>query len=75
VITASRARSTLRFIRDAGGNFENIDVPGYVQTEPFAINVNGEITGIYYDVAFQNVGGFLREPDGQIITFTVPGAT
>jgi hypothetical protein len=62
------------FIRHVDRTLENIDVPGYVQTEPFSINVKGEITGIYYDVAFENVGAFLREPDGQITTFTVPGA-
>jgi len=62
------------FIRDVDGTFEIIDVPGSVQTEPFAINVKGEITGIYYDVASPNVGAFFREPNGQIITFTVPGA-
>jgi hypothetical protein len=62
------------FVRYADGKFQNIDVPGYLQTEPFSINKKGEITGIYNNISVGKTGAFLREPDGRIITFEVPGA-
>lgn len=46
------------------------DVPGATDTEPSAINDNGEIVGFFEP---QNIS-FLREPDGTISTFKVGGS-
>ena len=53
--------------------FITFDPPGSTFTVPHLITENGVIGGYYYDdngVAH----GFLRAPDGQITTFSVPGA-
>ena len=53
--------------------FTTFDVPDSRSTQAFAINPAGQITGIYEDISV-GLHGFLRQPDGTIITFDVPGA-
>ena len=48
------------------------DVPGATSTEAVSINAGGAITGIWGDAA--GAHGFLRQRDGTITTFDVPGA-
>jgi hypothetical protein len=53
--------------------FTTFDVPGAIGTYPQSINNRGSITGYYYD----SLGirhGFLRTPDGSIISFDAPDA-
>lgn len=53
--------------------FTTFDVPDSRSTQASAINPAGQITGIYEDISV-GLHGFLRQPDGTIITFDVPGA-
>lgn len=46
------------------------DVPGSTDTQPFAINSKGQITGSYVDALGKH--GFLRQPDGTLISFDAP---
>lgn len=46
------------------------DPPGSTQTLPSAINIKGQVTGTYIQGL---ANGFLREPDGTIISFDVEG--
>jgi len=71
------------FLREPDGKFTTFEAPG-AGTSPFfgtfaaSINPAGSIAGYYSDgsqVGIQVVyHGFLREPDGKITTFDVPGA-
>src|SRR5882757_5583469 len=53
--------------------FITFDPPGSVDTEPFAINPAGAITGPYFD-ASGNEHGFLRARDGTLTTFDPAGS-
>ena len=63
---------------DAGGNFTTIDVPAYfpkplccaVSTFATGINDSGDIVGYYFDATGWN--GFLRDVEGNFITFDSP---
>ena len=64
------------FLRNRNGAFITFDVPGAEAgpgTFPFAISVDGEITG-FYDNGTNGNHGFLRDKRGFITTFDVPGA-
>ena len=52
-----------------------LDVPGAsgLGAQAFAINRRGEITGSYIDPRGRTAG-FVREPNGKIKTFALPGA-
>jgi hypothetical protein len=54
--------------------FITIDVPGSGDTEPLAINSEGEVAGLYRSGVVGVSHGFIREPDGEIVTFDAPGA-
>jgi hypothetical protein len=55
--------------RPGVGQNHRVRSQGSVNTEPFSINSDGAITGWYY-VAENDYGhGFLRSPDGTIMTF------
>jgi hypothetical protein len=68
------------FLRSPDGGFNAFDAPGASTTPgsgggtfPSSINNAGAITGRYADA--HNVNhGFLRSPEGKLITFDVPGA-
>jgi uncharacterized membrane protein len=69
------------FLRQHNGNFVNFDVhselhPEYIPwTSPQAINLLGQITGLYFDTDSSGSSierGFLRQPDGTIIRFDPP---
>jgi len=68
------------FIRNSDGNFTSFQAPG-ADTTPnsgngtgaTSINDEGAITGYFYD-AHGVAHGFLRNPEGVIVTFDVPGA-
>lgn len=51
-----------------------IKVAHSLSTNPAAINAKGEITGQYFDSHSSQSRGFIREPDGTIATFSIPGA-
>jgi hypothetical protein len=54
------------------GGFATFDAPGAAHgTVPVAINADGTITGYYVD-ASDAPHGFLRAPNGDIVTFDVP---
>src|SRR5882724_13269937 len=68
------------FVRDRNGDITTFDapdagnVPGSFQgTYPFGINTNGAITGFYVDEGNVN-HGFVRNKDGELVEFDVPGA-
>jgi hypothetical protein len=59
------------------GTFVIFDIPGGARDVlPDGINPSGAITGSYDILVNDNVVylGFLRKPDGSIITFGVPGS-
>jgi len=59
-----------------GGSFSTFDVPGGVGgTQPEGINDRTEITGTYYDVSSGLEPGFLRQPDGSVVTIVPPAST
>jgi hypothetical protein len=67
------------FLRTREGKYTVFDAPGADTTPgdengtlPNAINDAGAITGVYFD-SNSNGHGFLRSPEGKIISFDVPG--
>jgi hypothetical protein len=48
--------------------------PGSVWTSPIAINNSGVIAGWYATAYNSTRSGFIREPDGTLVTFSAPGA-
>lgn len=59
---------------DDSGTFITFDVPGARSIHPISINVEGTITGYYFDA--NSLGhGFLRARNGAITVFDVPGGT
>ncbi|HEY1962182.1 MAG TPA: hypothetical protein VGG69_07185, partial [Rhizomicrobium sp.] len=67
------SRFLVGFIRLANGRLHAFVVAGQHGTTPQAINGRGTVTGDYEDSSF--IGhGFVRQPDGTIVTFEVPGA-
>jgi hypothetical protein len=62
------------FLRNVDGSIAKIDVLNATSTFPIAINDKGQVAGDYDipDLLVQR--GFLREADGTITTFNVPGA-
>ena len=68
------------FLLDKNGAVTTFDTPdagnvpnSFQGTFPFGINTNGEITGYYVDATSVN-HGFVRDKDGVIVEFDVPGA-
>src|ERR1700742_3182444 len=60
------------FVRLHDGTVQTFDGEGSQSTiEPYKINDRGDIAGRFYDG--NRMLGFLREPDGTIRTFKVPG--
>jgi hypothetical protein len=57
------------FLRKPGGKVISFDPAGSTNTEAFAINDSGVITGFY------NTHGFVRAPDGTITSFDPSGST
>jgi len=57
-----------------GQTYTTFDPPGSQGTSPVSINAAGQITGSFFDVNFAT-HGFLRDTDGTITTFDVPGAS
>jgi uncharacterized protein (TIGR03437 family) len=54
--------------------FTELTIPGAEVAVAAGINNSGQIAGTYYPSAASNVShGFLRNPDGSIISFDVPG--
>src|SRR5438034_2620594 len=74
----SLAQSAARFNRTT---FTSFDVPGADGTTAGAINPAGQIAGSYFQIStrfgdvFHVNRGYLRNPDGTIVTFDVPGST
>ncbi len=68
------------YVRAPDGNIASFDAPGadltagnFNGTFPAGINLFGTIEGSYYDAS--NVShGFVRTPNGEILTFDAPGA-
>lgn len=60
------------FMRKADGTFSMLDVPGAVQTQPEAINLEGAVAGEYRDAESRH--GFLLTRDGALEPFDVPDA-
>jgi uncharacterized membrane protein len=61
------------FLRDPGGNFTSLTVPGASGTTAVAINDSGTIAGDWFDSA-NNTHAYVRSPDGSFKTFDFPGA-
>jgi uncharacterized membrane protein len=49
--------------------------PGPTGTRATAINAEGQITGYYGDPTDNLQHGYIRQPDGKVVTFNVPGAS
>jgi len=60
------------FIRGAAGHRTRIDPPNSVATFPVAINLEGAVVGYYADSRYQ-FHAFLRNADGEVLAFDVPG--
>ena len=58
------------FLRDPGGTFISIDVPGAISTQAISINDAGAITGWYQQVQGVRFIGFVRDPAGNITSFS-----
>lgn len=69
--------TALGFIRNANGKVTRFNVLNATDTYPVALNALGQVAGSYdivlseFDVVHQ---GFLRQPNGKIVTFVAPGA-
>ena len=63
------------FVRDLAGKIVTFDVAG-ANTYPASINLWGQITGIYTTNTYgvPPFHGFVRQPNGAIITFDAPNA-
>lgn len=61
------------FFEDQYGNKTQFLPPGSTTTFPMAINNGGLVAGYYLDASGIDYG-FLRNPDGTIVTFAAPGA-
>jgi hypothetical protein len=68
------------FVRYPNGRVATIDAPGAGAipgsgqgTAAYSINIEGTIAGLYQDTN-NVIHGFLRDPDGHIITLDAPGA-
>jgi len=55
-----------------GQSFTTFDPPGSQGTAPGSINAAGQIAGTYFESDFSS-HGFVRNPDGTINSFDVPG--
>jgi len=64
------------FLRDPGGTFTTIDVPGHTHTAISGINDAGVMVGVYDDTsAVSAFHGFVRDAGGIFTLFDFPGAT
>jgi hypothetical protein len=62
------------FVRTPSGTITTINAPGNnYATFPAGITINGAIAGYYVSADFAVQNGFLRTPQGQYITFVLPG--
>jgi uncharacterized membrane protein len=61
------------FLLDRRG-LTKLDLPGAVETRPFAINNRGQLAGEYLDRGGR-AHGFVRDRSGAVTTFDAPGAT
>lgn len=52
--------------------FTTFDPPGSAQTAPGNVNASGQVAGTYFDSSFGQ-HGFVRNPDGTITSFDIPG--
>jgi len=71
--TNGQAINPKRLILGFYNNVIGFDPTGSTDTEPIDINPAGAVTGSYLD-ASSVWHGFLRHPDGSIITVDIPGA-
>ena len=62
------------FFEDQYGNKTQFLPPGSTTTFPMAINKSGQVAGYYLDGTSGIDYGFLRNPDGTILTFAAPGS-
>jgi hypothetical protein len=62
------------FVRSRPGSFTIFDLPdhGSVVSAPPALNAKGAITGFYLPAGGKAELGYLRNPDGSLISFAVP---
>jgi uncharacterized membrane protein len=65
------------FLRDRLGNFRNFDaVPGgSTLMQPMAINLSGEVTGYYGNAETLVTHCFLRNTEGTVTDFEIPGSS
>ena len=63
---------SLAVAANASPQIVTFDYPGASHTEAVSINATGAVTGIWSDGAV--VHGFVRQPDGTMTTFDIPGA-
>jgi len=61
------------YVRDAGGHFTTLDLPGHLETVPVGINDGGTLAIQVDDGGFVNYGSFLRAPDGSLTVIAFPG--
>jgi hypothetical protein len=61
------------FVEDQYGNKTQFNPPGSTATIAQAINRSGQVAGYYLDASGIDYG-FLRNPDGTILTFAAPGS-
>jgi probable HAF family extracellular repeat protein len=73
VFLVSTACLALAARSETGRKTVTFDIPDAVVTTPWAINLEGRVTGRYFDSNFIH-HGFVRDPNGAITTFDVPGA-
>jgi hypothetical protein len=69
------------FLRSPNGTFRTFEIPGGSSTFAAGINDSGQLVGYYLTSYFDSSGlvtlstGVIRNPDGSITTFDVPGST
>jgi hypothetical protein len=61
------------FLRDAAGILTPFDGPGLGAAEINGMNASNDIVGTYSRDQQQNLGGFIRHPDGSFTVFQVRG--
>jgi len=67
------ALASLCLCPSAGAAVVSIEIHGAQSVVPTAINDSGQVAGMYFTKA-NTWRGFLRQPDGTLTTFAIPGA-
>ena len=64
------------FIGDLSGNYSTFSIPGTYRIDIEGLNDAGQITGLaYFNPSNPTVEGFVRDSDGTLTLFNLPGAT